>query len=240
MNKEINEALLKLENDLSKLRAATDLTEVVRTSAENSVLASKETVKTMQEELSLTRNHIEEWLEELKKSHQELAAHYEESSKKSLDDVSSVAQSVEADIRSSINDLKEKNKEIFQSYQEIWDAHSLTVSDLLKAHSELSERVTSLVKYLDSVNFPARLDKMDSSITTVNTSVQNIFGRLDGVKSDISKEVDNLLQSQQKLEQLFADGRKTSERIHQKTNTNLILIVTILAVIIIQTVFIFL
>lgn len=41
---------------------------------------------------------------------------------------------------------------------------------------------------MDKVDFPTRLDKLDNSITGINTTIQNIFGRFETIEKNLKDD----------------------------------------------------
>ncbi|NOX37079.1 MAG: hypothetical protein GXO78_06025, partial [Calditrichaeota bacterium] len=54
---------------------------------------------------------------------------------------------------------------------------------------ELANLVSELMKKLDKIDFPARLDKIDASISTINSTIQNVFSRLDIIERNLKDDI---------------------------------------------------
>ena len=57
---------------------------------------------------------------------------------------------------------------------------------------------------LDKVDFPTRLDKLDNSVTGINTAIQNIFGRFETIEKNLKDEFNSkisILQEKQEKNQ---------------------------------------
>ena len=93
-----------------------------------------------------------------------------------------------------INELDEQTKKLFGEYEGLWEKQNDEVQKLFKQNKELIKEVAELVKYLNSVNFPARLDKIDSTIATVlngNQTIQNQLNELSRRLADNTEKLRN-------------------------------------------------
>jgi len=108
----------------------------------------------------------------------------------------------------------------------------------LDAYRELAGETSALVEYLKSVNFPARLDKIDSSVASINTGIVNLSDKLDRMKDQLIIKLDTDLQeieqrlkaSQQQVEQQF-------KIIQRKQNTWFGLLTLILIILLGMTIY---
>lgn len=72
---------------------------------------------------------------------------------------------------------------------------------LNESAKKLFGAVDILMKKLDKVDFPTRLDKLDNSVTGINTAIQNIFGRFETVEKNLKDELNSKIYGlQEKLE----------------------------------------
>jgi chromosome segregation ATPase len=73
---------------------------------------------------------------------------------------------------------------------------------LNKAASSLLKAVDTLMEKLDKVDFPTRLDKLDATVSGINSSIQNVLSRFDSVERNLKDDFDNKInQVQKKLEE---------------------------------------
>ena len=73
---------------------------------------------------------------------------------------------------------------------------------LNKAASSLLIAVDSLMEKLNNVDFPTRLDKLDTTVSGINSSIQNVLSRFDSVERNLKDDFDNKIkQVQKKLEE---------------------------------------
>lgn len=207
MNEELNQALLQLESDLKAVQSANELINDITTSSKDFIEASKSTLKSfnvnagnldaavcklIDEYTSRSENNVEiingltaKLESDTSTSIERLAGLYQIEFEKSLTQAKNL-------LSDWTKELSEENKKMFSQYEGIWKAHNEEVDRLMAQHKELSEKVTELVSYLNSVNFPARLDKIDSSISANNTSIQNFYQQVDGIKSDLRNDLTRL------------------------------------------------
>jgi chromosome segregation ATPase len=88
--------------------------------------------------------------------------------------------------------LKKDSTIILDNYEETVLHHAKIVDELLSNYRQLAKRTEELVKYLNSVNFPARLDKIDSTIASINGGIQNLSTQIADVKRNIDKDLEHL------------------------------------------------
>jgi len=66
---------------------------------------------------------------------------------------------------------------------------------LVKTRSGVDSLVTKLEaieKTISSVNFPNRLDKIDTTISSINLSIQNLLNRVDANEQSLKKELQDV------------------------------------------------
>lgn len=71
------------------------------------------------------------------------------------------------EIKQALNDNVEENLKVHQKNSEEIASH-------LTLYSEFVNKVESLTKTIESVNFPNRLDKLDNTVSAINLGIQNI------------------------------------------------------------------
>lgn len=71
------------------------------------------------------------------------------------------------EIKHALNDNVEENQKVHQKNSEEIASH-------LTLYSEFVNKVESLTKTIESVNFPNRLDKLDNTVSAINLGIQNI------------------------------------------------------------------
>ena len=118
--------------------------------------------------------------------------------------------------------MDETTKNLFKDYQALWDKHNKEVEKLIKQHKELSKETSKLVEYLNTVNFPARLDKIDSTIASCLTGIQNIQSQLNSISDELLKTIkdadEGLNKSLRNLETKLSEEFKDQIMKLKKTN----------------------
>ncbi|MCD6492755.1 MAG: hypothetical protein J7K36_02995 [Archaeoglobaceae archaeon] len=119
-----------------------------------------------------------------------------------------------------MNELNEINKELAEFEEELSklksasemieeskNAAQATISESKKLNEsaqKLLNAVNILMSRLDKVDFPTRLDKLDNSVTGINTAIQNIFGRFETIEKNLKDEFNSkisILQEKQEKNQ---------------------------------------
>lgn len=105
-----------------------------------------------------------------------------------------------ADFEEELSKLKSASGLI----EEAKNSAKTTISESKKLNEsakKLLGAVDELMKKIDRVDFPTRLDKLDNSVTVINTSIQNIFGRFETVEKNLKDELNSKIYGlQEKLE----------------------------------------
>jgi uncharacterized protein Yka (UPF0111/DUF47 family) len=94
-----------------------------------------------------------------------------------------------------IDEAKEASKNVVKATE----SFLLTSNKIYEDYENLAEKTKQLIKEIDSIDFPKRLDKIDFNITGINTGLQNVFSRFDGVERNLS---DKILSVNKSLEEL--------------------------------------
>lgn len=66
--------------------------------------------------------------------------------------------------------------------------------EMIKSLDSLSNRIQNLIKKLDKVDFPTRLDKIDNSISSINNNIQIYYNKFDQINeklNGINKIIEN-------------------------------------------------
>ena len=71
------------------------------------------------------------------------------------------------------------------------DESKASILKVVKEYETLGEGTKEAVGYLRSVNFPARLDKIDGTVSLVNQSGQNLSDKLDRVKDQLNRNIES-------------------------------------------------
>jgi len=156
-------------------------------------------------------------LSEVRKEIDQLVEQGNSSIKETERKSSEILQTALQDIGEGYGHLTEQNQEQFQNLAGAWReqislAEKATQGALLSTErtehvaiklGDLAARMHSLADSIAEVNFPLRLDKMDSSIAASLTTVLGLQTRFDIIKNDFQQLVRNLeLEIESKIESL--------------------------------------
>ena len=61
--------------------------------------------------------------------------------------------------------------------------------DLKVEFENLSERTKLLIEKIDKVDFPSRLDKLDSTVAAINTNISNLQTRIESVERNLKDDL---------------------------------------------------
>lgn len=106
--------------------------------------------------------------------------------------MSTVQASAELTINEAKNavlNFKETAEKIISESRRATDKTISETKELQDITSELVKSVNELVRKLDRVDFPTRLDKLDTSISNTQAAIQNIFQRFDSIERNIKEDI---------------------------------------------------
>ncbi len=110
----------------------------------------------------------------------------------------------------TINETKIIIADLIENSKKASDSAIRESKKLNESATKLFKAVALLMQKLDKVDFPTRLDKLDSSVSGINTAIQNIFGRFETVEKNLKDEfnykisgVQEKLEKSQKLNLVF-------------------------------------
>ncbi len=78
--------------------------------------------------------------------------------------------------------------------------------DLKSEFENLSDRIKKLVNEVDKVDFPSRLDKVDVTISAINSNISNLQARIESLERNIKDALDNIQARMEYLERNIKDG----------------------------------
>ncbi len=160
MNQDIHSHLEKLKVELNKLEPAI---KHLQTADEN-VTALINAVSTIHNEYSKHLQAIEKLLVDSNNDHH---------------------KQISKDIQDSTNRWKDLDENITKSFKEV----EKEVKDFLEEYKFLSLETEKLVNKIDKVDFPARLDKLDSTVSSINLGMQNTQQRLGDIERNIKDDL---------------------------------------------------
>ena len=104
--------------------------------------------------------------------------------------------------KKTISETKEIMKDLIENSKKATDSVVKESKKLNKAASSLLKAVDTLMEKLDNVDFPTRLDKLDTTVSGINSSIQNVLSRFDSVERNLKDDFDNRInQVQKKLDE---------------------------------------
>lgn len=160
MNQDIHSHLEKLKVELNKLEPAVKHLQ----KADENATALISAVSTIHKEYSKHLQAIEKLLVDSNKDHHK-----------------QISKDIQ-DSTAKLNDLGEKITKSFKSVEK-------EVKDLLDEYKFLSSETEKLVNKIDKVDFPTRLDKLDSTVSSINQGLQNTQQRLGDIERNIKDDL---------------------------------------------------
>jgi len=160
MSQNIHTHLEKLKTELNKLEPAVKHLQ----QADENATALISAISTIHKEYSMHLQGIEKLLVDSNKDH------HKQISKDILDSTN------------KLNDLGEKITKSFKSVEK-------EVKDLLDEYKFLSSETEKLVTKIDKVDFPTRLDKLDSTVSSINQGLQNTQTRIGDLERNIKDDI---------------------------------------------------
>jgi chromosome segregation ATPase len=137
-----------------------------------------------------------------------LAEFEEELSK--LKSASEMIEEAKNSANTTIIESKKIMEELITNSKKATDSAIQESKKLNDSAQRLFDAVDILMNKLDKVDFPTRLDKLDNSVTGINTAIQNIFGRFETIEKNIKDEFNSKisvlyekLEKSQKLNWVF-------------------------------------
>lgn len=153
---EINKILIELQEELEKVKTASELIEVAKNSNKKILNDTEnvinETTKNATDIINKVSRKFEEFFDQTKQ-----------------------------ETTSILNNSKELHKLCSTSSKEIINKSKKlndSANNLMKSSIDLHEKITK-------IDFPARLDKMDTELSGILTSIQNVFQRIESIERNI-------------------------------------------------------
>ncbi len=160
MSQDIHTHLEKLKTELNKLEPAVKHLQ----QADENATALISAVSTIHNEYSKHLQAIEKLLVDSNKDHH---------------------KQISKDIQDSTNKLNDLGEKITKSFKSV----EKEVKDLLDEYKFLSSETEKLVNKIDKVDFPTRLDKLDSTVSSINQGLQNTQQRLGDIERNIKDDL---------------------------------------------------
>ena len=90
----------------------------------------------------------------------------------------------------TISETKEIMSDMIKESKKATDSAIKESKKLNKAAASLMGAVGKLMGKLDKVDFPTRLDKLDTTVSGINSGIQNVLSRFDSVERNLKDDFD--------------------------------------------------
>jgi len=132
-----------------------------------------------------------------------------------LKSASGLIEKAKNSAQTTISESKKIMEELISNSKRATDSAIQESKKLNESAKKLFGAVDILMNKLDKVDFPTRLDKLDNSVTGINTAIQNIFGRFETVEKNLKDELKSKIYGLQ-------------ERLEKSQKLNLVLLILIM------------
>lgn len=197
MNPQIHTALAELQDALTEIN---DINQALKIAEGTATDAASQAGKALGKANALfekVQSQHKENLEQLNQGYEKLGAQHTEN----LEGIRKSYDQLESSLLAKGDLLQqaaiEKTEAFVGKLDGATEEQKQAIADALIPYQELAEASKTLTDYLKSVNFPARLDKIDSSVMTINQGVQNLSDKLDRQKDQLIQSLAEMQQSQE-------------------------------------------
>ncbi|GAB4286648.1 MAG: hypothetical protein Kow0098_02120 [Ignavibacteriaceae bacterium] len=118
----------------------------------------------------------------------ELMLKFDENLKKTDNLIKNYLQTSKDDYSSILDNFSDKTSEVKTKLEETSTLANNILTDLNLTLKEIKDYYDELKR----INFPSRLDKIDSNISSIILTVQNVQTRIESVEKNINKEIDRI------------------------------------------------
>lgn len=160
MNQDIHTHLEKLKTELDKLEPAIKHLQ----KADENATALVNTLANFQKEFTKHLQNIEKSLAEANEKHQ---------------------RQLTTEIQESLKKLSEATVQFVNSNS----SFEKQIRVLLSEYFGLRESTLKLVKKIEGIDFPSRLDKLDASISSINQGIQNTQTRIGDLERNLKEDI---------------------------------------------------
>ena len=187
MNQDIHTHLEKLKGELEKLSPAIQHLQ----KADENTSAVVTAAKNLHKEYANHLQKIEELLVATNKDHQK-------------------------QISKTINESVSKLDAATNDFGETHGEFEKTVKLFIDKYKRLADSATHLVKTIEGIDFPIRLDKVDATVSSINQGMQNVQQRIGDTERNLK---DNLQASAKELTKKIENSeRAVSEKLKSSKN----------------------
>jgi chromosome segregation ATPase len=136
---------------------------------------------------------------ELNEINDSLADFEEELSK--LKSASGMIEDAQRSAQTTISESKIITEKIIEQSKKSSDGAIQESKKLNESANELLEAVDELLEKFDKVDFPIRLDKLDTSVSGINNAIQNLFSRIESIERNLKDDFNSKISTvQDKIE----------------------------------------
>jgi uncharacterized phage infection (PIP) family protein YhgE len=160
MNNDIHTHLEKLKTELDKLEPA--VKHLQKADENTTVLVN--TLTNIHKEFTKHLQNIEKSLSDANEKHQ---------------------KQLTTEIQESIKKLSDSNEQFLKSNS----SFEKQIRVLLSEYFGLRESTLKLIKRIESIDFPARLDKLDASVSSINQGLQNTQTRIGDLERNLKDDI---------------------------------------------------
>ena len=111
---------------------------------------------------------------------------------------SELINEAKATTKKTINETKRITSDLIKNSKKATDSAIKESKKLNEAASLLFKAVDKLMVKLDKVDFPTRLDKLDATVSGINSAIQNVLSRFDSVERNLKDDFDDKIKLVQK------------------------------------------
>jgi hypothetical protein len=135
---------------------------------------------------------------------------------------------------SEIGKAKETAYSIIENINKIQTTYSDSIvtiekdlNDIVATNKPLTDELVKLIDNLGKVNFPSRLDKIESLVSVINMNVMNIQSKLNHTEKDLKTELSNLSAEIEKNQK--ANAYSSAQRKGEiEANKNLLIVIIVM------------
>jgi chromosome segregation ATPase len=157
-------------------------------------------LETNLQEIDSAVKHIDkagEVSKEVTQSVKDLQHSYKESLQKIHELLDNKEENRDKKLKEYLSSVHSELEEHLSSNQQRQEEHFKKVDEFLEEKEKLLNQVQELRDYIDSVDFPNRLDKLDNTTSSINVSIQNLQTSISEFKKEIKESIGEQLNSVQ-------------------------------------------
>jgi len=141
-------------------------------------------------EINKILNDLQEELEKIKTA-AELIEIAKNTNEKVLSDSKSLFEIEFNKIKETSKTLLKESKDLIELTQKSTELSIQESNKLNVSTNNLISATNDLLNEIKKINFPAKFEKMDNTLSGLSTSIQNIFGRFDTFETSFNEKLKN-------------------------------------------------